>query len=325
VTRSSGREISRRGFVKTVVTAGAVTSAWPWTERARAQQVPNSSGAEPPKLRAPRGACDCHHHIYDAARFPPANPASRLQTAAAVADYRMLQRRIGTSRSVVVTPAAYATDNRVTVDAIRQLGPSSRGVAVVHPDVTGDQLQTFAAAGIRGIRFTLADAATAVTTVDMIAPLARRVADLGWHVQLNLRADQIVAMENLLLGLPTALVFDHMGHVPQPAPGKHASFNVIRKLIDKGSAWVKLSGAYLNSEVGSPYVDASALARAYVKAAPERMVWGSDWPHPTEAADKKPDDALLFDLLSDWAPDEAMRHRILVENPERLYGFAQLA
>jgi predicted TIM-barrel fold metal-dependent hydrolase len=150
----------------------------------------------------------------------------------------------------------------------------------------------------------------------MIEPLARRVAPLGWHVQIHLRADQIVDAADLLQRLPGTVVFDHLGRLRNGM--NDPAFAVIRKMLDTGRTWMKLSGAYL---MGQPpaYAEAGTAARAYIIAAPERMVWGSDWPHPTEA--EKPDDAALFDLLADWAPDEATRQRILVENPAELYGF----
>jgi predicted TIM-barrel fold metal-dependent hydrolase len=136
-----------------------------------------------------------------------------------------------------------------------------------------------------------------------------------------MRGDQIVANADLLRRLPGTIVIDHMGRVPFPDGTRHAAFGIVRGLIDKGSTWVKLSGAYQDTKVGPPtYADATALAQAYVAAAPERLLWGSDWPHPTEK--QKPDDALLFDLLLDWAPDAATRRRILVDNPAALYGFA---
>ena len=128
--------------------------------------------------------------------------------------------------------------------------------------------------------------------------MAKRVADLGWHVQIHMRADQIVENAALLEGLPTPVVFDHLGRLPQPAPLEHAAFGVIRRMIDKGRTWVKLSGAYMDTNAGAPtYADKLAVAQAYIKAAPERVVWGSDWPHPTEK--DKPNDATLFDLLAD--------------------------
>jgi predicted TIM-barrel fold metal-dependent hydrolase len=241
-----------------------------------------------------------------------------MQPNATVADYRLLQQRIGTARTVVVTPAAYGTDNAVTLHAIAQLGPQARGVAVVHPSVTDAELRRMADGGIRGIRFTQFDPRTAATTLDMIEPLAARVQALGWHVQIHLRADQIVAAADLLLRLPGTVVFDHLGRLPPSTGVGDPAFAIIRRLLDTGRTWMKLSGAYM---FGDPpdYAAAARIARSYVQAAPERMVWGSDWPHPTEA--HKPDDAVLFDLLADWVPDAATRHRILVDNPVLLYGF----
>ena len=234
----------------------------------------------------------------------------------------MLQRRIGTSRNIVVTPLAYDTDNRVTLDAIARLGPNARGVAVIRPTVTDAELKMLADGGVRGIRFSLADPRNAPTSIEMIEPLSKRVNALGWHVQISMSADQIVAAQELWNRLPSAIVFDHMGHVPQPAGLSHPVFNVIRRLVDKGRTWVKLSLTYDNTKDGPPgYADLTRVARAYVKAAPERMVWGSNWPHPNEAS--KPDDATLFDLMSKWAPDQATRNRILVQNPIALYGFAK--
>ncbi|HKA40503.1 MAG TPA: amidohydrolase family protein [Burkholderiales bacterium] len=281
------------------------------------QAVPNSSGTAPPRLKAPVNAADCHIHIYDP-HFPP--PADKPSNGA-VPDYRLLQKRIGLSRVVIVTPRNYATDNAVTVDAIKQLGmDNARGVAVLRPTVTDAELKSLNEGGIRGIRFTTGDARTAVVTVDMIEPLAQRIAALGWHVQLNMPVQQIVDHANLLGRLPTQLVFDHMGKVPGL---DHAAYGVIRGLVDKRRAWVKISGAYMYQAGPPAYSDATTIAQAYVKAAPERLVWGSDWPHP--GPKEKPDDAVLFDLLTAWAPDEATRNRILVANPEALYGFPKSA
>ena len=287
-------------------------------------QAPNSSGTEAPRLKVPANACDCHIHIYDD-RFPPPGAAKRLVTNARVEEYRLLKKRIGTARTVVVTPSPYATDNRVTLDGVSQLGLSNaRGIAVVHPDITDAELKKMADGGIRGIRFTLFDPTTAVTNFEMIEPLAKRVNDLGWHVQLHFRGDQLVEREDLLKRIASPIVFDHIGRLPQPDGVKYPAFQVICRLIDKGRTWVKLSGAYQDTKVGPPtYADVTRVAQAFVKYAPERMVWGSDWPHPTEK--EKPNDALLFDLLAGWAPDEATRQRILVDNPEVLYGFPKQA
>src|SRR5215831_7199093 len=157
------------------------------------RRAPNSSGHAAPKLKAPPDACDCHMHIYDGERFPPPRPEARMQPKARLSDYRLLQQRIGTSRVVIVNPAAYVTDNEVTLDAIAQIGPQARGVAVVHPTVTDAELKRLADGGIRGIRFTQFDPKSASTTMEMIEPLTKRVQTLGWHVQIHLRADQIAA------------------------------------------------------------------------------------------------------------------------------------
>jgi D-galactarolactone isomerase len=314
--------VARRTFMKG---AAALTAAgaMPVAESFAQHAVPNSTGSEAPKLQAPPNACDCHMHIYDEARFPPLRPGSRLQTNARVEDYRLLQKRNSTTRTVVVTPAVYVTDNRVTLDAIAQLG-NARGVAVIHPDISDADLKMLADGGIRGIRFTQFDPNTATTTIDMIEPLSKRVNDLGWHVQIHMRGDQIVAAESLWERLPSPIVFDHLGRLPQPEGTNFPAFKIIHRLIDKGRTWVKLSGAYLDTKIGAPtYSDATKVAQDFVKAAPERLVWGSDWPHPTESSAHKPNDAVLFDLLSEWAPDEATRRRILVSNPETLYGFAK--
>ena len=283
--------------------------------------VPNSSGTTRPRTRAPQNACDSHIHIYDP-RFAMKSPELRAVANASVDEYRLLQARNGTTRVVIVQPAAYGTDNAVTLDAIAQLGQANaRGVAVIHPSVTDTELVAMNKGGVRGIRFSQHDPRTAVTTPEMIEPLAVRVHRLGWHVQLHLRADQIVAMAELIGRLPATLVFDHMGRMPQPEGVRHPALDIVRRFLDTGRAWVKLSGPYLDTREGAPrYADVTPVARALAGHAPERCVWGSDWPHPTEP-NVKPDDAALFDLLQDWSPDETVRHRILVANPAALYGF----
>jgi len=155
----------------------------------------------------------------------------------------------------------------------------------------------------------------------MIEPLARRIAERGPAASLLQALRACLTEGDAILAKRKSVVIDHMGRLP-PAEGvKHPAFGIVRRLLDSGRGWVKLSGAYLNTEVGPPrYADATRVAREYVKAAPERCVWGSDWPHPTER-DVKPDDAILFDLLQEWARDEPTRRRILVDNPRSLYGF----
>ena len=308
----------RRFLIKAAgAIAAAAATGGAGVRAAAAQQVPWSSGTEAPTLKAPADACDCHMHIYDA-RYPLAPSATLKPADALVADYKLLQKRLGTARNVVVTPSTYGTDNRVTLDAMAQIGASARGVAVVDTSVTDAELKRMNALGIRGIRFNLVQAGA--TTVDMLEPLSRRVNALGWHVQIHMKGDQIAQIEDLLMRLPSPIVFDHLARLPQPNPMDSAGFRTVSRLIDKGNTWIKLSGAYQDSKIGPPtYADTILLARAYIKAAPQRMVWASDWPHPTEK--DKPNDAVLLDLLGEWAPDTATRTAILVQNPVALYGF----
>jgi len=155
----------------------------------------------------------------------------------------------------------------------------------------------------------------------MIEPLAKLIAPYGWHVQLNMDPQQVIDSAAMLKRLPTGIVFDHMGKPPMPAGINDESHKVIRSLIDASRAWVKISGAYIVSDIGPPsYADATKVAQEFVRAVADRAVWGSDWPHP--GPEVHPDDALLFDLLSVWAPDEKVRNKILVDNPKTLYGFA---
>jgi predicted TIM-barrel fold metal-dependent hydrolase len=198
---------------------------------------------------------------------------------------------------------------------------NARGIAVVHPTVTDTELVAMNKGGIRGLRFSLHEPRTAVTSVEMIEPLAHRAHRLGWHVQLHLRGEQIVAMEDLLRKLPGEIVFDHMARLPQPEGIRHPAFAIVRSLLDERRAWVKLSGPYLDTKIGPPrYADIKPVARAFLEHAPDRCVWGSDWPHPTEPT-AKPDDAALFDLAQEWAVAEETRRKILVDNPAKLYGF----
>jgi D-galactarolactone isomerase len=280
--------------------------------------APNSAGAGPPRAVAPEGACDAHCHVLDP-RFP--TPEARELEGMSVDDYVLLQRRVGLTRAVFVQAKYHRTDNSCTLDAVRRLGANGRGIAVVGADVTDAELRSLHVGGVRGLRFSVWNPADTVTTINMIEPLSKRIADLGWHAQIHMSGDQIVETAAMLDRLPCPIVFDHMGRLPpQRGPG-HPAFQVIARVVDAGKAWVKLAGAYLNTEQGPPeYADATRIARAFVKAAPERLVWGSDWPHVTE--EHKPDDAALFDLLTVWAGDKKTRERILVQNPAKLYGFA---
>ncbi|WP_338662911.1 amidohydrolase family protein [Pararoseomonas sp. SCSIO 73927] len=275
--------------------------------------VPHSSGTAPPRRAAPPGACDAHLHVLDS-RFPGAAPTSGMT----LADYRLLQRRLGTTRAVLVQAKHHGTDPSALLDALARLGPDGRGIAVLPPDAPEAEFRRLDGAGVRGLRLSLWNPADAPLAMADIPALAARVAPLGWHLQLHLTAAQIAEAAGTLADLPCPLVFDHMARLPPEEGPDHPAFAAVARLLAAGRAWVKLSGAYLNTRTGPPYPDAARIARAFIAEAPERLVWGSDWPHVTEA--QKPDDAELLDLLSDWAgPRQA--DRILVDNPAALYGF----
>jgi D-galactarolactone isomerase len=315
----------RRQFLQTmaattVVAAGAGVAGCAQQPVTGETYVRHSVGRQPSKVKAPPNATDCHHHIYDA-RFPPTPTATLRPADAIVADYYDLQKRIGTTRHVIVQPSTYGVDNRLLVEAIAAFGQrTTRGVAVVNTTVTDAELRRLHDAGVRGIRFNLAPPGT--TTLDMVRPLAARIAPMGWHIQVNAPAAALLEAKAVWNDLPVQVVFDHLAHIPQPLDVGNPTFVMVRDLVQRGKAYVKLSGLYFDSKVGPPtYADNVQVATIYAREGPERMLWGSDWPHPTEGYDKKPDDAVLFDLLAESVPNEAARTRILVDNPAKLYQF----
>ncbi len=278
--------------------------------------VPHSFGAAPPKFVLPPGATDCHHHIFDP-RFP--RPNGRQGIWGTVADYRLLLRRLGLSRSVITSPQSYGFDNSCLVDALDNLGATTRGVAAVRLDVSDEELARLHEHGVRGIRLYLIG--DAPTPPEQFAAYAERIAPLGWHIQMvAVQGDALVAAEPALAGLSCTLVIDHFGYVTQPEGVRHPSMNTLRRLLDTGRVYVKLSAPYITSRVGPPtYADVDEVAMALIRHAPERMLWGTDWPHPLVTTDPKPDDAAMLEKLLLWAPDETIRHKILVDNPTRVY------
>jgi predicted TIM-barrel fold metal-dependent hydrolase len=276
---------------------------------------PNSSGTDKPSISIPANACDAHMHVIDK-RFASVGDFVEQAT---VEDYRLIQGRIGTTRTVVVQPRIYGTDNRITLDAVSKLGiDRARGIAVVHPDVSDSDLERLHMGGVRGIRFTLFRAGISPTTFEMVEPLAARVNDWGWHLQLHWTADQIAGHSALLSRLKTPLVFDHMARLGHEGI-RHPAFQVVANLVEKGRCWIKLSGAYLDSQ-SENYDDVQNAAKMLANIAQDRTVWGSDWPHTTEAI--KPDDSALLDLLGHWLDHyDARLNRVLVSNPSELYGF----
>ncbi|CDX35652.1 putative hydrolase [Mesorhizobium plurifarium] len=310
--------MTRRQFA--VSAAGLATSVLANTGPSRAEgEVPFSAGTEKPSFKVPKNACDSHFHIYNS-KFPAAPNASLIPPDASVADYLRLRERLGFERSVIVQPSTYGTDNSCLLEALQQLGSNVRGIAVVDTSVSDDELKRLDGLGVRGIRFNLGRAGA--TTVDMIAPLSQRVAPLGWHIQVHMKGDDIAKNADLLANLPVTVVFDHLGRLPQPNALAHPAFNVVQDLLSRGKAYTKISSLYQDTLVGPPsYEDVGATAKAYLQAAPDRVLWGSDWPHPSPGKHGMPNDAQMMDVASAWAADEATIQRVFVDNPAKLYGF----
>ncbi|MBP7064497.1 amidohydrolase family protein [Ferrovibrio sp.] len=276
-----------------------------------------------PKLAMPQGATDTHIHFYDS-RYA-ALPNTPTPPDASVADYAQVMDWLGIQRVVVVQPNAYGDDNRLTMDSVAQLnampGIQARAVAVVKPAVSDAELARLTEAGARGLRIMALLGGT--LGLDMAETMAARVAPFGWHLLLQLDGRDLHQHAAMIRRLPCKVVIDHIGKFLEPVPPEHEGFRALLDLLAGGNVWVKLSAAYETSKTGAPhYEDVSILARALVRAAPERMIWASNFPHAQAAKFGYPDDAAMLDLLLDWAPNEADRHKILVDNPSALYDFA---
>ena len=269
------------------------------------------------KLRVPEGACDTHMHFYDG--VAAAKPGTPNPGRFTVPMYRELQKNLGLERVVVVQPNAYGDDNRVTLDSLREIGNAARGVAVVKPDVSDAELDRLTKAGIRAVRIMTLHGG--MLGFDVMDEVIARVHPYGWHANIQLDGRELPKHEAQIRRLPGRFVIDHTGKFLEPVTPDSAPFHSLLKLIDTGRCWVKLSAPYETSKTGAPkYEDVGGLAKALVKHAPERMLWASNWPHPSARA-QPPDDVELMELLADWAPAERLRKKILVDNPAELYGF----
>ncbi|HET9688900.1 MAG TPA: amidohydrolase family protein, partial [Pseudolabrys sp.] len=266
--------------------------------------VPIDSDARP-KLKAPAGTCDTHMHVYDG-KYPTAPTAKFVPPDAPVAAYRKMCARVGIERTVVVQPSTYGKDNRCTLEAVAAIGPNARCIVVVDDSVTDAELERLTRLGARGIRFFMLPGAP--LPWEILETMSARVAPFGWHVQLQLDGRDLPEREAVLRRLTSTLVVDHVGKFLEPVPLDHPGVRVLQGLVDRGRTWIKLSAPYEVSKAGPPnYDDVGKLAKALAKSAPERMLWATNWPHPTPGA-PVPDDAWMLDMLLDWIPDEAARN-----------------
>ncbi|NNK56869.1 MAG: amidohydrolase family protein [Desulfofustis sp.] len=270
-----------------------------------------------PQLTAPPGSCDTHIHFYNDA-YPTAPTALMTPPNALVEDYKMVQKRLGLDRVVVVQPTTYGTDNRCQLDAMKTFGANARGVVVPDPSITEAELQDLTDAGVCGARFHMLPGGA--LDWDVLEAMAARVHNFGWHVQLQMNGREFPEREALLKRLPCDLVVDHVGRFMGPVPVSDSAFKTLLGFLERGRCWVKLSAPYESSENGPPgWEDVRAEARELAKSTPERMLWASNWPHPGQA--HPPDEAELLDLLLNWVDDAATRTKILRDNPAELYRF----
>ena len=289
----------------------------------------------PVNFELPRGACDCHTHVFlDPARYPFFERRSYTPPTATAEDLLELQRFLHLDRVVIVQPSVYGTDNSATLEGMRALGRErARGVAVIDERTSATELDAMAEAGIRGVRVNLetagvVDPAASAQRLQQAVALVRA---RGWHVQTYTRLAIIEALKDQLMNLPVPLVVDHFGGARGELGPSQPGFAALVELVRAGKAHVKISGAYRSSTRAPDYPDMTPLAQALIQANPDRIVWGTDWPHPDSsgrraATEISPpiavDDGRLLNQLPVWAPDAAVRRKILVENSARLYGFA---
>jgi 2-pyrone-4,6-dicarboxylate lactonase len=273
-----------------------------------------------PKLAPPAGACDAHTHVFGPqSRFPFAPGRSFTPCEAPKEKLFALHEHLGIERGVVVQSNAHGVDNSVTEDVLAARGGAYLGIALVSVSVSDAELRRLDAAGFRGARFHFMRHLGASTPIEDVVAFGSRLADLGWHLVLHFEGAHIHELASAILRAPVPVVVDHMARIDASLGVDQPDFRKLLELLRDDRIWVKVSGAERVSRTGPPYADAIPFARALVETAGERVLWGTDWPHPNLS--HVPDDGLLVDLLASIVPTEAERQALLVRNPERLYRF----
>ena len=318
--------LTRRRFMAASIAGGALL-------RARASFARAAQPATPVSFEVPRGACDCHTHIHgDPGKFPFFPGRVYTPETALPEEMAALHQALRMQRVVIVTPSVYGTDNSATLYGMKARGADARGVAVIDDKTPESELDTMASAGVRGIRLNLATGGVSdpAAARQRFERAVARVKSRNWHVQLYTNLATISAITDLVAVSPVPVVFDHFGGARAELGPRQPGFAELLNLVRSGHAYVKISGAYRSSSLAPDYADVVPLAQALIAANPERIVWGTDWPHPNSASGRKAteltplfqiDDGRLLNQLPVWAPDAATRSKILVDNPARLYGF----
>ncbi|MFC3292321.1 amidohydrolase family protein [Modicisalibacter luteus] len=272
-----------------------------------------------PVLKAPPGATDCHIHIYlPGFEAQPGGPA--IPELATVEDYRQVQRRLSLERVVVTQPNAYQLDNRALLQALDMFGTqTARGIAAVTPDTPQHELEDWHARGVRGAR--IMQLPGGAVKIDRMLDVERVIKPLGWHLMVQFNGRHLDDYVDELRKIEGEYIIDHIGKFMDPVPADDARVDEILRLLDKGNAWFKVCAGYEASVTGGPrYEDIGAIARRVIAHAPDRILWGSNWPHVGVPRSQYPDDAEQLDVLLHWAEPDVQK-KILVDNPARLYGF----
>lgn len=274
-----------------------------------------------PRLKAPPNSTDCHFHVFGPADRYALSPRRGYTPSpeANIHTYQALAKTLGLERVVIVNPTPYGTDHQCTIDSIEIFGRDrARAVALVNEGFTPKMLKDLAEKRFCAARVNNVNSNS--TPVEELKTIVKMIEPLGWHLEVYVEGAALPALEQVLLSLPVPFVIDHMGRVPSNLRLDHPQFQSLLRLISSGKGWVKLCG-YRSSVEGPPYADVLPQAQKLIQTAPERCVWGTDWPHPRRFGALNPDAGKLLDLLYDWAPDPKQLHRILVENPAKLYRF----
>ena len=276
--------------------------------------------AKKPRLALPPGACDTHIHLFGpAAKYPVASDSPYTANDAPPEMLFELQDTLGLSTAVIVSPGAYGRDPSLLADTLAKYPDRFRGIALVKDDIATSELARLTKLGVRGMRMMSHKRGQHVPN---LAPeIAARIHEHGWHIQFYPHGTDIVEYADKLLSLKNDIVLDHFASIPAEGGIDQPAMKAVMKMLDTGRVWLKLSGPMRCTPQNVPYPAVTPMARAFVKHAPERLVWGSDWPHVNLDGREMPDDGDLVDLLLEWVPDETTRKRILVDNANKLYGF----
>lgn len=274
-----------------------------------------------PDFVPPPGACDTHAHVIgDGVVFPFVENRSYTPPPATEQDYLAMLAACGMSRGVLVQVSVHGTDNRYMLQALSRHPDRLRGVCVIDSGISDAELRAMHDAGVRGVRFNVLFGGG--VGFDELERVAARIAPLNWHVQILMDVRDLPDLYPRMANLPVPRVIDHMGHMPVSTGMQHAGFQALCRGVQEQGWWVKLSGAYRISEQDA-YDKVTPWAQHLIEIAPDRVVWGSDWPHVGVAP--MPDTVAMLNLLAKWASDESVRNRILVDNPQRLYDFPPLS